>query len=281
MKELVAWNETLQYIEQHLEEDIDMEQVSRLSNCPAGLFGRIFSILSGMPLGEYIRLRRLSNAAVDLAKHHKKVIDVAMTYGYDSVDAFSAAFRRYHQHSPSEVRRGAPFEIMTPLHFTLSIKGGNQMEVKIVQKQAFKVAGISMQGYAGAPFHEKWEELFRQWDEQDLIKLGSGQSFGSCYDMQQDQSFRYMAGFDVVDEQKARALGLEILEVPAAQYAILTLVGPMPRSIHEGWQYMMGTFFPEQGYQHAGTPDFEVYHEGDMSAADYTMELWVPIVPSK
>lgn len=155
------------------------------------------------------------------------------------------------------------------------------MDLKIMPKDAFQVAGISMAGKKGAPFHELWERLFSEWDGEALSELGSGQSFGCCYDMKEDGQFRYMAGFDVTDVAMARKLGLDILEVPAARYAVLKLVGPMPECIHEGWQYLMDSFFPEQGYTHAGSPDFEVYGQGDMRAPEYEMELWVPIVQTK
>ena len=76
-------------------------------------------------------------------------------------------------------------------------------------------------------------------------------------------------------------MGLNILEVPEAEYAVVKLKGIVPNCIHEGWKYVTGTFFPEQGYRHAGTPDFEVYGEGNMYSPDYEMELWVPIVKDK
>ena len=62
------------------------------------------------------------------------------------------------------------------------------------------------------------------------------------------------------------------------EYAVVQLKGSVPNCIHQGWKYVMGTFFPEQGYCYADTPDFEAYSEGDMYSKSYTMELWVPIV---
>ena len=87
-----------------------------------------------------------------------------------------------------------------------------------------------------------------------------------------------MAAYDVKDEKMAKKLGLDILEVPKAEYAVAKLKGAIPNCIHEGWKYVIEVFFPEQGYKHAGTPDFEVYSEGNMDSPDYEMELWVPIV---
>ncbi|QSH93153.1 AraC family transcriptional regulator [Treponema medium] len=84
--------------------------------------------------------------------------------------------------------------------------------------------------------------------------------------------------YDCRNEQRADELGLSVMHIPEAEYAIVQLKGAVPDCIHQGWKYVMETFFPEQGYCHAGTPDFEAYSEGDMYSKDYTMELWVPIV---
>ena len=81
-----------------------------------------------------------------------------------------------------------------------------------------------------------------------------------------------------LDIEKAEEMGLEIVEVAAAEYAVVELTGKIPDSIHAGWKYLFEVFFPEQGYRHSGKPDFEVYSEGDMYSETYKMELWVPIV---
>lgn len=113
---------------------------------------------------------------------------------------------------------------------------------------------------------------------QQLMALGDGQSYGACYDMGEDGTFHYMAGTGCADAQAACDIGLEVIQVPEATYAAVELLGPMPQCIQEGWSYVWGTFLPQQGYRHAGTPDFELYAQGDMQSPDYRMELWVPIV---
>ena len=153
------------------------------------------------------------------------------------------------------------------------------MDIRMERKPAFQVAGLVLQARQGADFGSLWDKLYKQHSEEDLSGLGTGLSLGVCYDHKQDDgTFSYMAGTDVVDAQRAEQLGLQVLQVPEAEYAVVQLKGPMPECIHQGWQYLMGSFFPQQGYRHAGTPDFEVYAEGDMRSADYRMELWVPVI---
>ncbi len=151
------------------------------------------------------------------------------------------------------------------------------MEIKIEKKASFTIAGIKEPASSSTNFPKIWDSLFEKVGWQDLENLGDGTSYGACLEMKPNGAFSYMAGYDVTDIKRAEALGLEIQTVPAAEYAIVKLVGPVPDCIHQGWQYIMKSFFPETGFQHAGTPDFEVYSEGDMSSPDYQMELWVPI----
>ena len=87
-----------------------------------------------------------------------------------------------------------------------------------------------------------------------------------------------MAAYDVKEEEKAVKAELEILEIPEAEYAVVKIKGAIPESIHNGWKYIFGTFFPENGYEHSGSPDFEYYYEGDMKSNNYEMELWVPVI---
>lgn len=274
---LSSFNQAIAYIEAQLEEGVDPLRLGQIAGCPAGLFGRIFSVLGGMPLGEYIRLRKLSKAAYDLKDGQEKIIDLSLKYGYESADAFTAAFKRFHNATPTEVRSGVKFQFLPPIHFSFQIKGGQYMNIRMEKKDRFYMAGLAILAHPESKFSQTWLDLFEQYPEEKLVALGSGQSFGACYDMSQDGSFRYMAGFGASDPAQARALGLEVLEVPAAQYAVVQLHGPVPQCIHEGWEYVMGTFFPQEGFRHAGTPDFEVYHQGDLHSTDYTMELWVPV----
>lgn len=95
----------INYIENHLTDEIDYEEVAKQSFSSGYHFQRIFGILCGYTLGEYIRLRRLSLAGTELANGKAKVIDVAMKYGYDSPDSFAKAFQRFHGITPSEARR--------------------------------------------------------------------------------------------------------------------------------------------------------------------------------
>ena len=107
--------------------------------------------------------------------------------------------------------------------------------------------------------------------------MGNGQSVGICHDVENPSTINYMAGYIVNDVDKATSMGLDVLEVDEAEYAVVELTGCVPDCIHTGWKYAMEVFFPEHGYVHSGKSDFEYYYEGDLHSKDYKMELWIPI----
>ena len=242
------------------------------------MFSRIFSILTDYSLSEYIRLRRLTKAAFDLRKNEEKVIDIAFKYQYESPDAFSLAFKKYHNCTPMEVKQGKDFKIFSPIHLSLTIKGGKAMEISIKKKEKFIVAGIKAENIETFQCPKVWENLFKKVSFNDLQKLGNGNSYGVCYETTSSKSINYIAAFDIKNISEAKKLGLDTMEIPEAEYAVVKLKGKIPNCIHEGWKYVMEVFFPEHGYKHAGTPDFELYSEGDMESDNYEMELWIPIV---
>lgn len=152
------------------------------------------------------------------------------------------------------------------------------MKTRIIKRDAFKVAGIQGEGIFSHDCPAIWTRLYEKASLFELELLGNGQSMGLCYGEVIDTSINYMAAYNVSNDNvaKAKALGLEILDVPAAEYFVTSLKGAIPKSIQDGWLYVMEEYFPVYGYQHTGGPDFELYSQGDMTSDEYVMELWVP-----
>lgn len=277
MNLIKPFNDTIDYIERVLNDEIDEKQVASLSGYSFAMFSRLFSILTDMTLSEYIRNRRLSEAAILLRETDKKIIDIAMNYGYESPDSFTTAFKNIHGYTPSEVRNGKPFKLVSRVQLALSVRGGRSMKITIQKKKAFIVAGINEQSINSSLCSSVWDKLYGKYSHDELASLGEGQSVGVCHDIENPGTINYMAGYIVKDANKAENMGLDILEVEEAEYAIVELTGSVPECIHNGWKYAMEVFFPEYGYVHSGSPDFEYYYEGDIDNKDYKMELWIPI----
>lgn len=123
----------INYIENHLSEDISIEDISSQVYSSSSHFQFIFHVVMGMTIGEYIRNRRLSCAAQDLLQANSKIIDVAMRYQYDSGESFSKAFARFHGVPPSKVQRGK-VKIFHPLSINVTIKGGFDMSRNLIDE---------------------------------------------------------------------------------------------------------------------------------------------------
>ena len=278
MSIIKSFNSTIDYIETVLEDEIDEKKITHLSGYSYAMFSRLFSILTETTLSEYLRGRKLTEAAIALRDTDEKVIDIAFRFGYESSDSFGTAFKNFHGFTPSEVRKGKPFKLISRIQLALTVKGGRSMNVTIQKKGSFTVAGFNEENINSSLCPKVWNKLYEKYSQEELASLGDGESVGICHDVESPNVINYMAGYIVTDVDKAKSMGLDILEVEEAEYAIVELKGVVPECIHNGWKYVMEVFFPEHGYVHSGTPDFEYYYEGDMDSRDYKMELWIPIV---
>lgn len=130
---LERMNRSMNYIEQNLSNEIDAKEVARLACCSEYHFPRMFSSITGFTLSEYIRRRRLSQAAFELQNDNFiRIIDLALKYGYDSPDAFSRAFKSLHGVTPTEARRkGVELKAFPRISFQITIKGDVEMEYRI------------------------------------------------------------------------------------------------------------------------------------------------------
>ena len=139
---ITGMQKAIDYIEAHLTEEIDYERVAAESFSSSYHFQRVFSILCGYTLGEYIRLRRLTLAGAELTGGGVKVIDIAMKYGYDSPDSFSKAFQRFHGITPSEARTdGNMLRSFSRLSIKITLEGGKTMNYRIEEKDEMILTG--------------------------------------------------------------------------------------------------------------------------------------------
>ncbi len=142
MEWLNRLNDALSYMEDNLKGDISYEHAARLACSSVYHFQRMFSYISGIPLSEYLRRRRMSNAAFDL-QQGGKVLDVALRYGYESPTAFNRAFQSVHGVAPSAAQKpDTPLKTFPRISFQISIKGVVEMEYRIVKKEAFRIVGV-------------------------------------------------------------------------------------------------------------------------------------------
>lgn len=106
MEWLKNLSDAIAYIEEHLDDEISYERAAEIACCSPNYFQRMFSYVAGISLSDYIRRRRMTQAAFDLQHRNVKVIDVALKYGYTSPTAFNRAFQSVHGISPTASKGG-------------------------------------------------------------------------------------------------------------------------------------------------------------------------------
>ncbi len=282
---------SIDYIEDNLNKEIDFTEVARKAYCSVFHFHRMFSILTGVSTVEYVRRRRLTLAAQELMCENTKIIDVALKYGYESPDAFTRAFHKIHGVSPSTARESGVQLVAYPrITFQLILKGGNDMDYKIVDKASFTVVGKSKKfasnGDEAVKLPEFWSECKRSGLYESMVKLckgkpgavTNGESLGICAG--EKDGFTYMIG--VEKPEGAVPAGLDTLTIPAATWAVFDCAGAMPHAIQSQLKKIYEEWFPSTGYEQAqGVPDFEVYMPGDMDNDDYRSQIWIPVIKNK
>lgn len=271
-------NECMKYIEEHLTDEIDYEELGRIACCSAYHFQRMFTYMAGVTLAEYIRRRKMSLAAVELQSGTERIIDIAEKYGYRSPTAFNRAFQGIHGIAPSAVRNeGVTVKSFPRVIFKIAVKGAEEMNYRVETKEAFRIVGIS------APLEKELEKNFETvpglW--QRAAMDGTIQKLASMMDMppmgllgvsvcNDTEQWKY---FIAVSSTKERN-GFEEYEVPASTWAIFPGRGTN-QSIQELEQRIVTEWLPTSGYEYADAPDIEVYLNADPQNAEY--EVWIPV----
>ncbi len=267
-----GFQESIDFIERHLTDDPDIEEIAGKAALSPFYYQRIFGALCGMTVGEYIRARRMTLAAQELNSKDVKVIDVAVKYGYDSPDSFAKTFQKFHGITPSQAREpGSPLRSFAPLHIKITMEGGNMLDYRIVEKAPFTIIGVKR------PFHSdtSYQEIPKFWDEW----LAQGEkrpvmgTFGVCIDMK-GKDFDYWIA-DLYFPWEEIPDGCETRVIPGSTWAqfpcTLATLQDTNTKIWSEWLPAL------QGYSLAGEYDLEVYLPSEDGSNDMSVYIWVPL----
>lgn len=279
MEWLDNWNRALDYLENHLDSEIAVEELGRLACCSGYHFQRMFSYIAGVPLGEYIRRRRMTRAAADIQKG-ERVLDVALRYGYDSPTAFNRAFQSVHGVPPSSAKQdGVKLKAFPRIRFKFVLKGDTEMEYQIVKREAFRIVGFRTplpadveEGFLLVP--KFWGEVGHRVPE--LCALMNADPAGvlgvsTCH--REQDNYYYIA----VASTAPALEGMYEETIPAATWAVFTGKGAMPDAMQALQQRIVSEWLPESGYEWAQAPDIEVYLSAP-GAEESAFQVWLPII---
>lgn len=282
----------LDYTEAHLTDEIDYEEAAKQACSSVFHFQRMFSMLCGFPLGEYIRMRRLTLAANELIQTKAKVIEIALKYGYDTPESFSRAFVRFHGITPTEARCGGNVKSFSRLSVKLILSGGTIMDYRIEKKAAFKVICRRKKvtkpegDTAAADIHDFWREC----TEDGTISALCGHMkkepklrgvLGICFtDNMEGAEFPYGIGVEYDGGEPVNG-GFEVIEIPAHTFAVFPCRGPMPEAFNRTYRQICSEFFPQSSYEYAFGVELEVYPSRNVEDPNYFCEIWVAVKEKK
>ena len=293
---ITGMQKAIDYIEANLTEEIDYEKVAAESFSSSYHFQRVFSILCGYTLGEYIRLRRLSLAGAELANGKEKVIDIALKYGYDNPDSFAKAFQKFHGITPSQARAGGSMlKSFSRLSIKISLEGGNTMNYRIEEKDEMILTGYKRR-FSGVPGEreEQEKDMYVNTRVFQYILQGLSGNIEMNYDIItniDDDGYDFYIAKQLTEYlrnnlNKTSVLGeeyakhFENIVIPQCTYAIFeTERCSYPTTIFLNLRKKIASeWLPNSGYQLANAPELVVTHwfRGNKSNQRYR-ELWIPI----
>lgn len=272
-------NQAIEYIENHLQDEIDYERIADIFGYSVYHVQRVFAMVAGTPLSEYIRNRKLSKAALELQNGEEKVIDVALKYGYSSPNSFNRAFKAFHGVAPSGLKEeGVMIKAYPPLFFELKINGAHAMEYRIVKNKAFRIVGVKLhttlengECYKSTPLF--WNSLMQAGRQNDILALMNQEPTGLLGVSNYSDNFTTGA-FDyyiACSSDQPAPEGMEEFIVPEATYAIFRCSDTKADAIQKLENSIVMEWLPTSGYEFANAPDIELY---DM---DGKTVIWIPI----
>nr|CBA31241.1 hypothetical protein Csp_C27560 [Curvibacter putative symbiont of Hydra magnipapillata] len=300
-------NRVMDYIDSHLDGDIDLAALADVAHFSPFHFHRLFAAWMGATLGDYVRRRRLEVAALQLAGNTRiSVLEVALGVGFGSGEAFARAFKLRFGQSPSAWRAATPQRWAAELrgvrkphqaesnldqaghsanghHDAMSdSQSFSSMQVTLTTLPAVRVAYMRHVGPYGVSVNQFWTGTFLPWCFAQGLLPGAS-SFGRGLDdphITAPEHCRYDAMVQVPDDFVARSPA-SMATLPGGRYAIAPFEGTVPQ-LTVAWTELLRDWLPASGMKLDGRPLFEhMPPDARYDAATGVMqcELCIPVQP--
>ena len=248
-------NDITKYIDEHLEEKIDYTVLAKMMGINVYTMQRIFSLITGISVAEYIRKRRLSNAGFDLYATKAKVIDIAIKYQYDSTESFSRAFKTFHGINPSLVNKFSKLKNYPRIIFNEKVNITSELEYEIIELEQKELYGIGIKtnnesiGIDAPNFFMNcklnYEEKFGK------IKYGM-----IVYD---DDIREQCSAYYILYDKKIESF--EKIIIPASKWLVFRINSNNAKDIQEMSNKFYLEFLPSCKYNLREIPELEYYHD--------------------
>lgn len=247
-------NEITKYIDENLEEKILYEDLAKILGVNVYTMQRLFTMIAGLSLSEYIRKRRLSNAGYDLYEGDLKVIDVALKYRYESATSFSRAFEKFHGIKPSLVDRETKLKYFPRIVFEEEIKIATELNYEIITLDEMDLYGIGI-----TTNNDKIKNdapiFFKNTEDKYLDKYGKVKYGMITYDNEREESQKYYCLYDKKIKE------FERVKIPKSKWLRFRINSRKAKDIQEISHKFYKEFLPSVKYNLKELPELEYYHD--------------------
>ena len=250
-----ALNEITDYIDKHLEEKTSYELLAKKLGVNVYTFQRLFTMIAGISLSEYIRKRRLSNAGYDLYDKNMRIIDVAFKYQYDNATSFSRAFEKFHGIKPSSINKETRLKNFPKIVFNENINISSELEYEIITLDKMELYGLSINtnnDKIGKDAPAFYSEFFKKYSS----KYGDIKYGMITYDIEREESQKYYCLYD------KEIKDFEHISIPSSKWLCFRINSQDPKDIQRISHIFYGEFLPSVKYNLKELPELEYYHDG-------------------
>jgi AraC family transcriptional regulator len=284
---IAALNQLVEFIEDHLAEQIDVPRLASRVGLTEYHLRRMFSSLAGLPLSEYIRRRRMTVAAADVLGDGE-LLDIAVRFGYGSTEAFGRAFRAVHGAGLDEVRRkGGPLRTQQLLRFRLTVEGNSTMDARIAERPSFRLVGHSARVpliHEGVNPHIQQHIASLPAAEHVRLKALSDTLPAGLLQVSADVDADYAEGSELtylhgvaISAGTAVPDDLDAIEVPAGTWAAFRAEGAYPHVLQSVWAATATDWFPSNPWRLRPGPSIVAVLERSADFTSAITELWLPV----
>jgi AraC family transcriptional regulator len=272
-----AIDKAIWYIENHYREPICLDSLADVAGVSRYHLSRIFCYAVGQPISRYIRLRRLSTAAIALAAGETDILDLALSVGYGSHEAFTRAFKEHFSSTPEQIRKQGHVDNLT---LTVAVSMEQKKTMSIAKPRIEQLDDLTFVGISRHYPFAKVAEIPDQWQSftpliAQVTDNPSPATYGVIYNGG-DDSFDYLSCVELPAKEDPPQ-NMVVLKVPAQTYLVFWHPGHVA-TLRESCHAIWSDWLPASDKSMVEAPWIERYgQEFDPETGAGGVEIWIPV----
>ena len=283
--------QAVDYIEAYLREDLTIDRIAAQAHFSPYHFQRVFQAVSGFSVWEYIRKRRMAEAAGLLKDTNQSVLEIALAVQYNSQEAFTRAFEGLFGITPGQYRKAEQslnkLAKINFLNYHPKIKGEPQINrIRLKDMPSVPVAGYAYRfDLASEQYYQDiptcWFEFYRQGMGKKIPhrvapRIALGVALDTCRDGAGPCELSYLIGAEVSDFEAPLDAGFQYYRIPGGKYGEFAVNGPI-QTVENTFRYIYGTWFPNSSYERGEGPDIKAVQVNRSTSERFEMNILIPL----